>query len=726
MSNNITASGTDTKELELGEIQERQEIKNFADDEGVSKAVTLFVFEHISNQETLLAPHFEDLDFFDYMYRCGRNSTQKDLISPVAVNEEAKSNVGSTMFFKEVTQGASKAYSFQHGRDRFFKYSTVGTPGVAFSYDDGAMQAKQLTSLAHWNLRADDFDNRVLMPLNMMVKKDGLCFIAANWTHEKGVKKTIIPGAAKEGGGYEDDTEIEEELILKNQMSYSVLNPKNIRLDPTIDTIEAQTCFSVLKTISIGDAVRMVEDGYWTEDAFRKLTADNRWDGEAGAEGSKATRENMGSKRMANANTSLFCQWQTWVMLPISDDGELDEKKYIPKRFVCDFVGNAIDSAVCMRIERNDTPQDKIPVGVVFDYPEVPGEFFRMSKGHVLKNSYAVETTLVNQMIDAGSLALNPPTIEVEKAIKSRPGKWWRGGRFVAKTLDSIKEFPIADRTQTAMGLLGWNSEDKDDAVDPEKTKGLGARATATEAHDVQQLSLAQSAANVKYVTSQLFNFVAATMWDYWDLYGMQEQVVQITDVDAPIQRIKPSEISGDFDIVVDVVDKIVGNIMEENKLSQDLALFTQNETLSAMADIPALLEEYFIVRYKRSFAKNQTDYDAVSTAQAENTQMRVAQTPVDPQKGQNDRVHLEQHEAERLRYRGLEGDEKWIKTIELLDIHIEKTKAQQGRGAQGGSQKNMDTVEPQGGAGTMPASADISGGMSPNVGQAAQVAAGQ
>ena len=297
------------------------------------------------------------------------------------------------------------------------------------------------------------------------------------------------------------------------------------------------------------------------------------------------------------------------------------------------------------------------------------------------------------------------------------------------KRIEDIKEFPIVDRSGTAMNLLAYNKSDYETAVDPEKTDGLGARATATEARDVNQTTRTQGAAGVKYTTDQLFRFVGETMRDGWEAFSIPEQVVRITDTDAPIEEIRPNTIDGEFDIRIDIIDKIVGDIMDENKLSQDLALFTQNEQLSAMVDIPALLKEYFIVRYKKDFTKDQTDFDSVSKAQSENTMMRVNKESQEIEPQQDHKTHLKEHRGERMRYRGLEGSDEWTQTIEMLDIHIEKHEAALGGGEggqQGGTPPANDTLAARGGAGSIPAAATIGGGQSPNVGQAAQIAAGQ
>jgi hypothetical protein len=245
------------------------------------------------------------------------------------------------------------------------------------------------------------------------------------------------------------------------------------------------------------------------------------------------------------------------------------------------------------------------------------------------------------------------------------------------------------------------------------------------------KLSAAPSVMNAKYITEQLFMFVGRKLASYWKAFSLPEQIVQISDVNSPIQSIKPSEIYVECDVRVDVVDEVVEDIVEENKLSQDLAMFSKDPNLGTKVDMQALLEEYFIRRYKKSYVAVDTDYDAKVFATTENDMMIGSGKPANVEPTQNHRVHLNVHRALRLQYRGLEGEEGF-KQIELLDRHIEQhTAALAGGGAQQPQQGQQESLpvttdgQPLGGAGDIPAQG-AGGGMAPNAGNAMQKAAGQ
>lgn len=737
MDTTLTKGGGETKDLKIDGIETRSDSKNYVDVEGVVRPVQDLVNQHVTDQEGLLAQFHDEIKYYDYMFRCGRSADQKASNTPMKTVEDPRSDVGASMFFRQIMQSAAKTFSLQHGRDVFFKYVPVSTAGVPYSAEDGRMQAEQLNTLAKWNLDQDKFESRILAPIDMMIPRDGLAFLLINWMRKKEKREFIIPAPIDEKTGKAGEpTKVELELLIDNRASFSIISPFSVRLDPYIDSIQKQECFTITDLIGLSDVISLVKQGYWSDEAFKKLTASNRWNGVAGnlAKADEAT--NAGLSDETSANTGKYLLWRSWINLPIDDKGSLDEKTVIPQRFICDFLGNKISEAVCMRIERNDDPDDEIPVEAIHDYPDSPDRFFHISKGHVLKNCYAVETTTVNQMVDGISLSLSPPTVEKKGSIVSTSRKYGRSSRIIVRNNvnDDIKEFPIGDHSQTALMLLNYIKDDAKMAVatDPAQMgEGLGARASATEASGVMKLSAAPSVMNAKYITSQLFSFVGRKMASYWKQFSIPEQVIQITDSESPIQDIRPSQIYAQFDVRVDVVDEVVDDIVEENKLSQDLALFSKDQNLGSMVDLKGLLEEYFIRRYKKPFTSNEVDFDAKAVASRENELMMREGKPAKVEPTQNHRVHLDAHRAERLRYKGLEQDDRF-KQVELIDKHIlehEAAMGSKGGGQQPAQQEALPKPTdgaPLGGAGDIPATSSSGTGAPPNVGQAIQKGAGQ
>jgi len=664
-----------TADLELNISALPEADGNLADDQEIVEAVTGRLDGLAKEYEALLEPLWDEFVHYDYMFRCGRNDTEKEKNVPMKTTEETGADCGATMFFRQIMQSAAKIYSLATSRDAYWKYTPLETAGIPYSAKDGEVQASMLNTLIKWNLAKDKFGNKLVQSAQM-VSKHGLLYIGVDWMRKTSTR--TIKGPAKEGSSEPESFDLD--VIDENRASIVVHSPFSVLLDPNIDDVQKQDFLFLTRVESMGDIIERVEQGYYSEDQFRKIAPDHKWDGAAGRPKDDDTNSNRDIEIGVNTKGANLLVWDAWAMLPISEAGEMDENKFRPLRYRCTFVGNTIATAICLRIDRNDHPEDRIPLALIWDYPDDPDNIAHISKGHVLKNNYAVETTTLNQMVDGVSVALNPPSIERKGGVIKHEG-YGRGKRIVVRenVNEDIREFNVNDRTQTGIALLQYTKEDSKTAVHTDSAQmgeGIGSRATATEASGVMQLSAAPSVMNAKYVIDQLFTYLADEFKLYWQYYAMPEQVVQITDTEAPLQTIKPSEIYGEFDVVVDIVDRVVSDILGEQKIAEDIAMLTQSPVTSERIEVDDLLNEYFIVRYGRSFVKNYNDADALALAHANTARIAAGETPIPPEDGQNTKAHLKVYRAERMRYLGVEDE--FVTQVAALDKLIEQFSVQE------------------------------------------------
>lgn len=682
-----------TKDLELNINALPDADGNLADEQEIVDAVIGRLDGVAKEYESLLEPIWEELVHFDYMFRCGRNDTEKEKNVPMKTTEETGANVGATMFFRQIMQSAAKIYSFASARDAYWKYTPLETIGIPYSAEEVEVQSNMLNTLVKWNLKKDKFDSK-LVQASQMVSKYGILFIGLDWIRKTSNRTIKFP--AKDGS--DEFQEVELDVIDENRASVVIHSPFSVLLDPNIDDIQRQDFVFITRTESIGTIIELVEQGYYSEEQFRKIGPENAWDGAAGRPKGDDINANRDVEVGANAKGSSVLVWDAWAMLPISESGELDETKHRPKRHRCTFAGNTIATSVCLRIDLNDHPEDRIPLAMIWDYPDDPDNIAHIGKGHVLKNNYAVETTTLNQMVDGVSVALNPPSVERKGAVIKHEG-YGRGKRIVVRdnVNEDIREFNVNDRTQTGVALLGYTKEDSKTAVHTDNAQmgqGIGSRATATEASGVMQLSAAPSVMNAKYVIDQMFTFLSEEMKLFWQNYSIQKQVIQITDTEAPLQTIKPSEIYGEFDITVDIVDRVVDDILGEQKIAEDIVAFSTNQLTADRIEIEDLLNEYFIIRYGKSFVKNYNDADAIAMAHANIARIAAGDTALPPEEGQNTKAHLKIYRADRVRYRGVEED--FSTEVVALDKLIEQY-ALQDAGAQGGQAPQTGQQDPAG-----------------------------
>jgi hypothetical protein len=667
----------ETKDLDLEKPVEREGIINYADEKQIAEDVTAYVDKLVMDNTSALESVWDDLMHYDYMFRCGKNAAEKASHKPMASPEDPKSNVGATMFFRQVMQSAAKVYSLQSARDAYWKYSPISTYGINLSAEDGKTQAAQLNTLSQWSLDQDAFEQK-LITIDMMVAKYGFCFVGAGWRRKAGVREIRVPAERDENGKITKPSEkISIPTLYENRPTFTVYDPTSVILDPNIDNIQDQECVCFTSVLPFSEAISLVEQGYWSEEKFREITSTHGWDGTAGRPRAQDKADNADELLQTSTKAQAILVWDAYVNLPLGEDGKLDQKKNVPSRFRCTFVGNKISQGICVRIEENDYPDDIIPLEIIHDYPDDPGRLIHISKGSVLKSNYAVESTAVNQMIDGVSLVLQPPTIERKGAVFGKNRKYGRSSRIEVKNSvnEDIREFMVQDRTQTGLALLEYSKNDSKMAIhtDPAQMgEGLGARATATESSGVMRLSAAPSVMNAKYITAQLFIFLATEMKRLWQEFADDTQVIQITDTDSPIQTIMPASISGEFDVRIDVVDRVVDDIQGEQKVSQDIQMFSANPELIKSVDVPALLDEYFIRRYGKSYVKQSQDADAAAIAQRDINLIRSGKA-ASAQQGQNHAIHLNILKAERVRYRGVEEQFPFIVALDrLIEQHTQ------------------------------------------------------
>jgi len=694
---NIEQGVTATKDLDLT-INSVAEGENLASDKDIVTAVTDFISAIVNTNQGLLEGFWDDLIHYDYMFRCGLNQTEKASNTAIKTPEEPKANVGATMFFRQTMQSAAKLYSFMTSRDAYWKYRPVSTKGVPLSAEESENQANMLNTLIEWNLKQDNFDPK-LMAICMAISKDGLAYVGVNWSRIREDRKIKIPGAVAEDGTVGESSVLDlKGILVENQAAITLYDPFSVIIDPNVGDIQKQACPTVTSVIPFSQAIQYVESGYWDEEQFRKIESNHGWDGQAGNPRKNETEENAGRTPASNKDSGLLLTWNSWANLPISESGELDQKKYIPRRYICTFVGNKISDAICVRIARNDDPDDKVPFEAIHDYPDTAPGMFHISKGRVLKNNFAVETTFVNMMIDGVSLVMQPPTIEKKGAVLSTVRKFGRNSRIVVRddVNADMREYAVPDRTQTCIAGLGYVKDDSKMAIatDPAQMgEGLGARATATESSGVMRLSAAPSVMNAKFVTSQLFGYLGKRLKSFWQAFSTDEQVIRITDSSASISEIKPTEIYGDFDIVVDIVDQIVDDILSETKISQDIQALGSSQLLADKVNWDGLLDEYFIRRYGKSFVKDATDADAINQAQRDARSIMAGESPVAIE-GQDHKSHLKVLRAEMVKYRGVEPE--YAAQIEALKNLIAQHEEMMGAGAQGMAQPQQQAQPAQ------------------------------
>jgi len=249
---------------------------------------------------------------------------------------------------------------------------------------------------------------------------------------------------------------------------------------------------------------------------------------------------------------------------------------------------------------------------------------------------------------------------------------------------DAIKEFQVRDNTQSTAALLDYVNQDTRSALFTNMPitgqEGYGARTSASEAVGARRSAMTPHLVVTRYILDQLLSWYARKSSRYWDAFGTDDQVIAISD-EPRYPEIRPSQLHGEFDIEVNIVDEFHDDLVMEQRTNEMLRLVASVPILQKSIDIYELLKPLFErQRLPLAALKQTTDIDAKMRARDENRRMIENGEVIRPQQGEAHATHYAEHMGEMLRWQGLdpavaEGDERIINAQTILQAHIDETK---------------------------------------------------
>lgn len=680
------------------------DVKNLADKEdiveNIQQSVSDYDLRFVSQREEWASEDTGIWNQADAAFRSFVNDSSVQVQKRWGANEPAeweRAKIGSTLYHRQVTQMAANGYAVQTSKEMPFKYVSLNDDSSSDS-EQTDEQAKKLNLLAKWSMKKDKF-NLMSIDFWTQIKKYGNIPVMVEWSHKKGRKTIRIPVIDPEDPTQILDHEIEEiDTIVENRPKVTLLPIASVKADTVIGNLQDQECVIVSSVVGLSSIVAGIRDGFYRKDMIKDLGTAQQWDGYSGFENAEEKKENRGfENKPSGLSTGQYLKREVFINVPISDKGKWDEDKNIPVRYRVTMFGNNSQNAVVARIERNQEPDDTIPISMIHANPDDSDLLYHISNFETLRPNLATETTLKRQVIDRNTLANKPPLKEVSGEVQGNDRTFGANARFVVDNKDSISEFNIQDLSQSTMALLDYVENDSNLASNIDKNmqgESFGARTSASEAGTISAHSQRPNLVNIEYILEQYLGFVASRYKILWETYGLKEQVVQITDEEDNTILIRPTDIDGDFDIVVDIMDDIKDDAIETTQMINYVQTVGSIEQLSQITDWEALgadLGEKILGTSK--YVIGATDGDADDAARANLVQMigdnglpTEARFP-SFRDGMNLRKHLDIYKSERLRWRGREDLNVNIEAV--LDPVIEQLEAriqaptQQQQGAQ-------------------------------------------
>ena len=629
----------------------------------------------------------------DYMVKCAQNRTVNAAERSKGANtqgaddttedgSDTRANVGSTIFFQQQRTLAAMGVSVQESKPVPFKYQAIINENVPYSQEEGNEIANQKNVLARWTMKKDGFRLKTVEFWHQIWKYGAVPVGIFQKTVKKKVvlKRTSyaeIDGQRVPVG----ETEEEREIVTDNYPSMRIFPLASLYAD-VWRCWDDQDCILVATVRNRAQIYGDVKAGFFEEARYKEIKKSHEWDGYSGRNFVEEQAENTGDVTYNPRTTGQFLQWDIFKLCPIKN-GKWDDEA-VPQWYWITVIGNSPDNGVVVRFERNPDPDDEIPIRLINALPDDSDMLYHISPAEVIRSNYSTECTLKGMAIDNMALVNEPPLMAVEGAHRVTDFEFKRGQLWRVMSPDAIKEFQVRDNTQQTVALLSYVNEDTRSALFTNAPitgqEGYGARTSASEAVGARRSAMTPHLVTTRYILDQLLTWYARKLSRYWETFGTDDQIIAISD-EPRYPQIRPSELHGDFDIEVNIVDEFYDDLVMEQRTNEQLRMVASSPLMQKYIDVGKLLKPlYERQRLPLDAIKAPLSLDAKKMARDENRRMIENGEPLRPEQGEDHAGHLAEHEGEYLRWQGIDpqvavDDPRIVNAQTVLKAHIDETK---------------------------------------------------
>jgi hypothetical protein len=660
----------------------------------------------------------------DYMVKCAQNramyETEKTKGQNPTYSDGERAQTGSTLFFKLHRQLASQLASVALSGDRPFSYSPVVNTEVFGSEEESRAACSQANALARWTMKMDRFKVKFINFCHQL-KKYGNVPVMFYQNYLEGEADVFEPKfeTTVDGEGRlvqkQTGTKVSRKKVVKqNWPTFKVLPIDSVYADVLIGDLQRQECVIVVSAEPKSEIISRAVSGEYDREQCDKITSSHKWDGSSYAtmKQERLTNQDVESPMTA---TDQYLVFDIFIRVPM-DGEEYDETgETDPQIYWLTVVGSDPKTGIPVRFERNPDPDDEIPIFMMHSLPDDEDVLYHVCEAQVIRSNYSVECTIKNQMIDNNSEVNHPPLIEVDSAVRGTDRQFKPNARWIADSIDSIKDFPVRDLSQHNMALLEYIRTDQKEALSATSNilgEAYGGRTTAMEASNAYKNAVQPHMVTIEYNLDAFLTVYARKMLSLWRKYAKPGQVVAISD-EFEIRQVNPKNLIGEFDIEINAVEQYEDDVVTVQQMYELLQISASNPLIAKSVDFTEFMIEILRRRkgvpYTRIIHKPY-EYDSRSAARTENNAM-MSGTQVKTNDGENNDVHLQVHMAERLRYKGLEDSYPYV---QFLDQHIDEHKLKLQGDERTNGQPTAEQKPPTGGEGAIEAQlGGMMGGMS-------------
>lgn len=676
---------------------------NLATDEELIKKVLPKIQEYYNSHKSNRYVYEEIWRLADEMWKCGQNlairererqraDSQNDVDGAKDLTKTKAQRKGATLFFRQVRTITSSIMSVLRSKPDPYKYVPIQDNDDFTSDEQATDVAEQHNLIDRWARKRDRFDSKAFEIIHAVVKY-GNYPISTGWNRriQRRVDRFPIYAPNPDGGdpiisGYEHR---EEEKLVDNQPTLGAIPIENLWADPSVGDIQRQSCILIDDYVPLPDITsREKMDGLYVN--TDKITESHKWNGNREDNQILENRSLSAglSSDPARWATGLYKQTDVYVVLPITEDGRWDDAAPLSK-FWLTFIGG-LDSPVCVRFERNPDPDDEWPVKMLHAMPDDGDKLYHFGYAQALRGDFDEQTTTRHQLIDNRTLQNNRPAIAVQGEVFPDSVNGLRYGKdkvIWCEKKDSLTWQDTPDLSQFGLAHLAYFDDDANRTAGTDKPmigEYGGARTSATESQIVSQNSAQPQLMLANYLLTDFLLFHASKSLRLFHLYGDDRMIRCITHKGQP-RKINPSQLWGDFDVEISLVDDYERNAMNIQNITG--ASQTLIPLFQSVLDMPAVAEDVFGKIFKMDVArwiKPNQNRDATRLAQAENRMMIDLGQFVAPSPGENHDTHLTEHKQEAIKWSGAEDTNP---NVQLINRHIEQQEMLKSMEAQASTQ---------------------------------------
>lgn len=637
--------------------EELDPLRNLAADEKLAKKILDIA---VTKYEQYKADRgdLEDLwNEIDYMWKCAANDTERtakttrnDLDSDDDASD-TMADTGSTLGYRAITRLATQTISVLQGRPEPFRYVPIYSAMSDAKQDEGDTMAKQYTDLARWTMDQDNFRVRFNEAIYGLVKY-GNSFPCIYWRSKTGKRLVRENGKIR----FQD-------FMVESWPSVNFTPIQNVYLDRHIGNIQRQSCIVVADQVPYADLFCGKRDGYYEN--VDKVTDAQLYAGEQDQDAHAVRQQNQGLNAGDDTHTDLYDLHDVFIMAPINEAGVWDDKANEPVKFWCTFAGKLDGSAVCLRIQRNPDPDDEWPFIDWHALMDDGDSAYHVAPIELIRSAYHELTTAKNQACDNRTLQNRKPLKVIRGECYNEDLTFGKDKVFYVERQESIGEFQVSDITGTIMQNIDYLENDSARCLSidaPIEGIAMGQRTSASEAVNVFQQARMPHLVSADYQLTQFLRPYGKKCMRLWQLRAPEQQVVEIT-TEKPHKQIVPSELFGDYEVSVDIVDDVASDQIRLGALNQGLQYILPNPMFQQSIDPEAFLKDWAELNKWRNpkWIRRKSDFDASHVARLENEVMVFNANPQydEPKQDENHDMHLREHKAVALQFENLPPEEQ-------------------------------------------------------------------